>query len=212
VHKISALLLLILLIGFTGCEEKDQDDTLVGVENTTELSTNNKATKRNYTDHNLTQESTAFTLLDTQSQNQKVTVSGQEVIFEQKKHPIVILNFFATWCRPCIGEIAYLNDLQKKYQNNVFVAGILTNDTIELEPLQTFIHAHTIHYSIYNASNNDEFARLVAGTLGLLENFPIPLIVIYVEGIYFTHYEGSVPVEMIEYDIEQAQKILKSRQ
>jgi len=29
----------------------------------------------------------------------------------------------------------------------------------------------------------------------------------YVDGQYFTHYEGLVPIEMIEYDIEQAKKI-----
>ena len=53
--------------------------------------------------------------------------------------------------------------------------------------------------------------HLLASTLDLPKNFPIPLTVIYVEGKYFTHYEGSVPVEMIEYDIQQAKKQLKAR-
>ena len=47
--------------------------------------------------------------------------------------------------------------------------------------------------------------------LHLPQNFPIPLTVMYVDGKYFTHYEGSVPAEMIEYDIQQAQKQLKSK-
>ncbi len=141
----------------------------------------------------------------------KVTVSNQQVIFHNIKKPIVIVNLFATWCPPCIGEIAYLNDLQKKYKTNLFIAGILTHDTIDQPALETFMAKQQINYFISNTPYNDTFASLLAQTLHLPENFSIPLTVMYVEGEYFTHYEGVVPVEMIEYDIQQAKKQLKSR-
>jgi len=51
----------------------------------------------------------------------------------------------------------------------------------------------------------------MASILELPENFSIPLTVMYLNGEYFTHYEGSVPVEMIEYDIQQAKKQLNIR-
>ena len=68
-----------------------------------------------------------------------------------------------------------------------------------------------INYFISNTKENDTFAMRLADQLQLDENFSIPLTVIYLNGEYFTHYEGAVPVEMIEYDIQQAKKQLKSR-
>jgi hypothetical protein len=68
-----------------------------------------------------------------------------------------------------------------------------------------------VNYFISNGVNNDAYANLLANTLHLPNNFSIPLTVMYVKGEYFTHYEGSVPVEMIEYDIQEAKKQLKSR-
>ena len=105
----------------------------------------------------------------------------------------------------------YLNDLQKKYRKELFVAGILTHDSIEETALQTIIAKNGVRYFVSNAAQNDALAARLTRTLGLPENFTIPLIVIYVEGRYFTHYEGNIPVEMIEYDIEQAKKQLKAR-
>lgn len=217
-------------MGLTGCEDKKQDDTPVTTENTTEIFTQkdiniqkNKRFKLEKKQRDLLdtpsgveifipgEKSVSFTLLNTKSQSHKVTVSNQKVIFNQRKHAIVILNLFATWCPPCIGEIAYLNDLQKKYQENVFIAGILTHDGIDKTALETFISKHHINYFISNSTQNDAFASLLAQTLQLPENFSIPLTAMYVNGEYFTHYEGSVPVEMIEYDIQQAKKQLKLR-
>lgn len=132
-------------------------------------------------------------------------------MFQDTTQPIVIVNLFATWCPPCIGEIPYLNDLQKKYKEKLFVVGILTHDSIMQDALDTFMAKNQINYFISNATDNDTFANQLAITLDLPENFSIPLTVMYVNGEYFTHYEGSVPVEMIEYDIQQAKKQLKSR-
>lgn len=217
-------------MGLTGCEDKKQDDTPITTENTTEVFTEKNTKQQDYKRFKLGKEQETlldkptvveifipekepiiFTPHNTKSQSLEVTVTGQKVMLDHKKHAIVIFNLFATWCQPCIGEIAYLNDLQKKYRKSVFIAGILTHDSIERAALETFIAKHHINYLISNSLQNDAFAALLARTVGLPENFSIPLIVMYADGEYFTHYEGSVPVEMIEYDIKQAQKQLKLR-
>lgn len=217
-------------MGLTGCEDKKQDDTLIATENATEIFTEKNTMQQEHKRFKLgkkqetlldkpigskifmpEKESITFTHYKTKSQNLEVTVTSQKVMLNQKKYAIVIFNLFATWCPPCIGEIAYLNDLQKKYQKNVFIAGILTHDSLDHTALKTFIAKYHINYFISNSTQNDAFATLLARTVGLSENFSIPLMVMYVHGEYFTHYEGSVPVEMIEYDIEQAKKQLKLR-
>lgn len=157
------------------------------------------------------QEPEGYTLINTKSETHKVIVSDQKVIFQNVTQPIVIVNLFATWCPPCIGSISYLNDLQKKHRQELFVAGILTRDSIVKVALETFMAKNQVNYFISNGTYNDAFANQLACALHLPKNFSIPLTVMYVEGEYFTHYEGIVPVEMIEYDIQQAKKQLKSR-
>lgn len=220
------LSVIIILILYIGWNEQPSESTSLPTENTTELLTQkdkiageNERFKLTKQKNTLPQKRSSlpegpakvFTLSSTKMKSHTVTVSSQKVIFQDTTQPIVIVNLFATWCPPCIGEIPYLNDLQKKYKEKLFVVGILTHDSIMQDALDTFMAKNQINYFISNATDNDTFADQLAITLDLPENFSIPLTVMYVNGEYFTHYEGSVPVEMIEYDIEQAKKQLKSR-
>jgi thiol-disulfide isomerase/thioredoxin len=237
VHKkIAALLslsVLIILIIIIAWEDKQLESTPLPTENTTEIlvekdkmGQEDKRFKLGRKEDILPQvkpsvaeanisvpeiQLGSFTLINTKVKSRKVTVSDQKVIFQDAAQPIVMVNLFATWCPPCIGEIPYLNDLQKKYEKELLVVGILTHDSIVQDELETFMAKNQINYFISNGTDNETFATLLASTLDLSKNFPIPLTVMYVEGKYFTHYEGSVPVEMIEYDIQQAKKQLKAR-
>ena len=228
-----SILLLIVLIIFLGWEDKQAEPTPLPIENTTEVFTEKEpiieendqfklgkkedilpTVKPSATEVNISvpeKASEVFTLINTKVQTHKVTISGQKVIFQDTTQPIVVVNLFATWCPPCRGEIPYLNDLQKKYEKELLVVGVLTHDSIVKTELETFMAKQQINYFISNDTDNDAFANLLAATLGLPKNFPIPLTVMYVEDKYFTHYEGAVPVEMIEYDIQQAKKQLKAR-
>ncbi len=239
-HKIGALLLLILLIIVTiffGFKDEKPDTAPIPIEDTTEVFMKKGSVEQEdkrfkiekqqdelldapsetelptpETDSSVPkQKPETFRLINTKTESHNVTVSGGKVIFQDTAQPIVIVNLFATWCPPCIGEIPYLNDLQKKHKKDLFITGILTHDTISQPELETFMAKNQVNYFISNGRYNDAFAELLASRLHLPKNFSIPLTVMYVEGEYFTHYEGSVPVEMIEYDIQQAKKQLKSR-
>lgn len=152
-----------------------------------------------------------FTLINSENERNQITISNQKIVLQHNEKPIIMLNLFATWCPPCTGQIAYLNDLQKKHQKELAIVGILTHDDIDKASLETFMAKQQVNYFISQAKDNDSFTERLANELHLDEDFSIPLSVIYVDGEYFTHYEGSVPVEMIEYDIQQAKKQLNSR-
>lgn len=235
VQKISAFLLFLLLIVLSGCEEKTPDDTAMPAENTTEVFPKKEIETQKETGFKLDQNQGAlpdtpyeaesskpetpqlrtdadtFILRNTKATPYKVTISNEKVIFHENAKPIVLINLFATWCPPCVGQLAYLNDLQKKYEKELFVVGVLTHDTTDEPLLKTFLAKNHLNYFISNSPYNDAFATLLASTLQKPENFSIPLTAIYVEGKYFTHYEGVVPVEMIEYDLQQAKKEYKMK-
>jgi thiol-disulfide isomerase/thioredoxin len=241
VHKKGALLLLILLVIVIILtvlwEDETSDTTNLPVEYTTVVITKNapeiedekRFSLKNYhekvSDDLSEEENTevkkdnaqskrgtgTFTLINTKGQTHRITISDQNIELLDNQKPIIIVNLFASWCPPCIGQIAYMNDLQKKYQKELFIAGILTHDTIDKSSLGSFMAKHQVNYFVSHHKDNDSFTDLMAKVLGLDENFSIPLTVIYLDGEYFTHYEGSIPVEMVEYDIQQAIKQFNSR-
>ena len=226
-HKISVLLLAILLISLTGCEDKKQNDSTIPVENTTQVLQQSKTDTKDHSAFKIekkyrpTTETSktkilpiqnfngTFTLSNQAGEKYTATVHNQEMTLSNVAQSIVIIHIFATWCTPCIGEITYLNDLQSKYKNELFIASVLAYDTIELKHLNDFIDKYHINYYLSDGVQNDAFATLLAATLSLPKNFSVPLSIMYVDGQYFTHYEGLVPIEMIEYDIEQAKKKLR---
>ena len=133
-----------------------------------------------------------------------ILVYDNHFIIHDAKQPILLLNFFSTWCPPCRGQIPYFEDLQKKYPKALFIAGILVNDDINATALKRFYETYHIHYFVSNDSENAYVAEKVSEALKLDANFTLPLTVLYRNGKYYTHYEGPVPVEMIDHDIRMA--------
>jgi thiol-disulfide isomerase/thioredoxin len=214
-------------MSLTGCEDKKQDDGSIPVENTTQVLQQSKTDIRDNSAFKIEKKYTpttkvsktktlpiqnfngTFTLSNQAGKKYTATVHNQEMKLSDVTQSIVIIHIFATWCTPCIGEITYFNDLQGKYSNELFIASVLAYDTIETKHLTNFIDKYHINYYLSDGVQNDAFTTLLAATLSLPQNFSIPLSIMYVNGQYFTHYEGLVPIEMIEYDIEQAKKKLK---
>jgi len=48
-------------------------------------------------------------------------INNSEKIISSSKNKVLLLNFWATWCAPCIKEIPELVELKKKFKNNVEV-------------------------------------------------------------------------------------------
>ena len=211
------------LFFITGCEDKKVQDVIIPVENTTEVLTVKKEEKKQdpleiqkeiETQKEIIREefsasptpTDTFTLSNIQQNTHTVSIIDQKMTLQDIDQSIVILNFFNTWSAPSRGEIPYLADLQKKYKKNLFVTGILVNDTIEETALKAFTLKYHANYFISNHKQNDALFSTVIKALHLSKNVSLPLTVIYKDGDYYTHYEGAVPIEMIDHDIRQVIK------
>jgi len=131
--------------------------------------------------------------------------------FKNIKQPIVIINAMSTWCPPCRGQLPHLSKLQQKFKKNVFVMATLVHDDIPNEKLKKLLITEKIlFYLSVTQEENLKFINMLAPKLGLSTDIPMPLTIVFVQGKYFTHYEGMIPEEMIESDIQQLlQKIKK---
>ena len=65
-----------------------------------------------------------------------------EPITEFEKGHVYVLDFWATWCKPCIASIPHLNELQDEYRDkDVHVVGLAIWPTANMTPTPTFVEA-----------------------------------------------------------------------
>ncbi|MSR89124.1 MAG: TlpA family protein disulfide reductase [Candidatus Margulisbacteria bacterium] len=78
-------------------------------------------------------------------------VSGKTISSKSFKGKIVVLNFWATWCPPCVGEIPYLVALQKKYEKQgVQVVGVSMDE--DQSGVPAFVKAHSMGFPVLYAT------------------------------------------------------------
>jgi peroxiredoxin len=76
------------------------------------------------------------------------TLEGSTVKSQDFKNSIVVLDFWATWCEPCLGEIASFNRFQAKYgARGVKVIGIAVQSGWSKD-IKRFATKHNMRFTI----------------------------------------------------------------
>lgn len=175
--------LLIPLLSFTllfqGCSEESENEAMVSTAN--------------------------FTLMDTQGKSYSVEKQGTNFTLDAGDDKVVLFDIFATWCPPCQAEVKHLGNLQKKYGDDLIIMGITIEEDKSNAELEAFREKFKGgDYLIANKADNQNLARAIASTIGVGQQFPIPLMVLYHNGEYVTHYAGATQEEIIDRDIALA--------
>ena len=134
-----------------------------------------------------------------------VTKEANNYKLQGATQKVVLYDIFATWCPPCREAIPHLSALQEKYPD-IKILGITIED-IDNKALKAFKEEHQGSYTFINSKDNRRLATSMASSLGVGQDFPIPFVIIYVDGNYFTHYNGTIASEMIEADIKRALEV-----
>lgn len=148
--------------------------------------------------------SNTYHLVSTDGVEYNITKEGQNFTVKGHENKVIMFDIFATWCPPCRAEAANLSHLQKKYPDNFLVIGVTIEDPISNKDLKAFKSTYGADYAIVNSKDNEHLYRAMASATKVGQRFPIPLMVMYKDGRYITHYVGQTPEEMIESDIKKA--------
>jgi len=121
--------------------------------------------------------------------------SGKVINGEDLRGKVVLVDFWATWCKPCIEEFPAFNELVKQYQSRGFeIIGISLDEGGEAD-VRPFMAKHQMDY--YVALGNPEVNKLFAA-----EGSPLPLtILIDRKGKIRNRHVGFTRKEVFEKEI-----------
>jgi thiol-disulfide isomerase/thioredoxin len=121
-------------------------------------------------------------------------LNGQPLDLPNYRGKVVLLDFWATWCTPCRGEIPHFVDFQDKYrEQGLQVIGISMDDGPK--PVREFYQQFKMNYPV--ALENEKVADAYGGVLGLPITFLISR-----DGHVAAKYVGEVQMPTLEQGIE----------
>lgn len=116
---------------------------------------------------------------------------GKVHLIKDYKPRVLIVNFWATWCPPCVKEMPELNQLHNKYQD-VTVVGLAV-DT--LKNVNRFSSKVTVDYPILMAGHDG--IQLMKGLGNSKGGLPYTL-VFDANGVATNKFLGQVTLDMLE--------------
>ena len=95
-------------------------------------------------------------------------LNGRQLSSADWKGKVVLVNFWATWCPPCLAEIPDLIALQNKYRDQLVVVGV-SEDEISPDVVKQFADDKKINYPI--AMTTPALAERFTGIVALPTTF-----------------------------------------
>jgi thiol-disulfide isomerase/thioredoxin len=90
-------------------------------------------------------------------------LTGRTLSSEDLKGKVVLVNFWATWCPPCLAELPDLIALQDKYRDQLVVVGV-SEDELPPDEVKRFADERKINYPVVMTTPELQklFPRVVA--------------------------------------------------
>jgi peroxiredoxin len=123
-------------------------------------------------------------------------MDGKKVNLADFKGKVVLLNFWATWCPPCLAEIPGFVDLQARYrEHGLVIVGISVDDPIE--KLKPFAQQFKMNYPVLAGVDEDG----VQEAYGPLVGIPVSVLISR-NGLVCKKFIGGASKQQFEREIK----------
>ena len=131
---------------FTGCSNEAKEAQTI-IEDNGSFDELKKASNKTYT------------LKTTSGTNIVATIENEILTSKQFEGKVVLLNFWATWCPPCIEEMPTFNKLYEKYKDKFVIVGVLYERDKNKEELAAFMKKHKMKFPVTVGEENFRLAK-----------------------------------------------------
>jgi len=119
-------------------------------------------------------------------------IDGKDVRLSQYKGKVVLLNFWATWCKPCRVEIPALTALYRDYKDQGFVVLGVSVDS-EVSAVKPFARGMKMNYPVLIGAGHEDLGNAFGPFLG----FPTSVLVKR-DGAICLEHVGTVSRSQLE--------------
>lgn len=88
------------------------------------------------------------------------TTAGSKLNLKELEEPVVILNFWASWCQPCVREFATLNKLIERFPGKIAVIGVNNDTENALKEIKKIEDKYALKFESMSDSQNELASRL----------------------------------------------------
>ena len=131
----------------------------------------------------------AVAICSAQDISPNVTVkdlSGNNVLMKDVlKDDVVIVSFWATWCKPCQNELDALAEIEDMWADQIRVVAISTDDARSIARVRSTVKAKRWPYEVYTDENSE-----LAKSLNISS---IPFVMIVADGKTVYSHAGYTP-------------------
>ena len=93
------------------------------------------------------------------------TTKSTSIELKNIKEPIVLLNFWASWCVPCLKELPSLVKFQNKFQARVKVIGINGDEEDPVEMVNKIEKKYKLNFESATDVNSQISSKFLIGTI-----------------------------------------------
>lgn len=97
------------------------------------------------------------------------TLDGETFHSQALDGNVAVVDFWATWCKPCVDEIPEYNSLYEKYRGQNFKFISITLDSGSAQEIAPYVSRYAIRYPVY--VGNHEAASAFGGIQGYPTTF-----------------------------------------
>ena len=75
-------------------------------------------------------------------------INGKVVNLDDHKDKIVMLNFWATWCAPCMAEMPHLQKIQNKYKDELLLIAVSVDEARDKSKIKPYIKSRGYDFTV----------------------------------------------------------------